>query len=156
MGFQKQVYGTLNEGVAGSRASQNPASFSAKKAIGSPQPGRFVWGSADGTQYSPAGAGVPDGFATLTHTGVIIGYMAEAQMVYPDGFNVEATHSGDWWARSTTTATLKQKVFASNTTGEIATGAAGATIAGFTETPWVVTAVAAPGTAGSAITISKN
>ena len=43
--------------------------------------------------------------------------------------------------KTTTAATVGQKVFASNTTGEIATGAAGATAAGFTETEFKVASI---------------
>ncbi len=41
---------------------------------------------------------------------------------------------GEFWARTLPTATRKQKVFANTGTGQISTGAAGSTIAGFVGT----------------------
>lgn len=155
MSVQRNVNATLNEGVAGTQASANPYSSTVKQAKDACAPGLFVWASADGRTFSPLGADEPTGFCIRTNTGLITNYLAEAQMIIPEGFNATAVHDGDWYARATTTAVLKQKVFANNTTGTIATGAAGATIAGHTETQFSVTQVAEPGTAGSAIIISK-
>ena len=50
---------------------------------------------------------------------------------------------GDFWVQSLTTTTIGQKVFASNTTGQVKTGAAGATISGYTETKWYALSVGA-------------
>lgn len=155
MSFQNNVDSSLNEGVAGSKASSNPFSSSVKQAKDACAPGLFLWGSADGKTFAPHGTGVPDGFCMLTHTGLITDYLSEAQMIIPLGFNATAVHDGDWYARATTTVSIKQKVFANNTTGAIATGAAGATIAGHTETQFTVSYVAEPGTAGSVIIISR-
>lgn len=155
MPFQRDVRATLNEGVAGTQASANPFSSTVKQAKDACAPGLFLWGSADGKTFSPLGAGAPDGFCIRTNTGMITKFLAESQMIIPLGFAATVVHDGDWYARATTTAVVKQKVFASNTTGTIATGAAGDVIAGHTETDFSVTQVAEPGTAGSAIVISK-
>lgn len=69
------------------------------------------------------------------NTAVITNWMGEASMVIPAGYGVTLYDRGDFWAKTTTVATVGQSVFSSDTTGEIATGAAGATIAGFTEVP---------------------
>lgn len=154
--FQKEVKGTLNEGVAGTRASANPFSSDVRKAINSCAPGLFAWSSPDGDSFSPSGAGEPDVFLIRTNDMLITQYLSESQMIIPEGFNATGVYDGDWYARSTTSSVRKQKVFASVTTGEIATGAEGAAIAGFIETPWKVSYVASPGTAGSTIIISKH
>lgn len=156
MPFQKNVLGSLNEGVAGSPASANPFSTVVKQSLNDCAPGLFLWSSADGTTFSPLGVGKPTGFCIRTQTGLITGFLSEAQMVIPDGFNATAAYDGDWYARATTTAFIDQKAFASNLDGTIATGAAGAAIADHTETDFSVTYVASPGTAGSAIIISKH
>ena len=75
------------------------------------------------------------------NTALITGYRAETSMLIPAGFGVTVYDRADFWAKSTTAATVNQKVFASNTTGEIATGAAGATVAGFTETEFKVASI---------------
>ncbi|HWH86169.1 MAG TPA: hypothetical protein VNV36_05255 [Pseudomonas sp.] len=155
MPFQNTVHGSLNEGLPGASASDNPFSSIVKKAINGCAPGLFLWGSGNGQTFSPAGSGKPDGFCIRTHTGLITGFLQEAQEIIPEGFNATAAANGDWYARSTTTALVKQKVFANTTTGTISTAAANSTVAGHVETDFVVTFVAAPGTAGSAIIISK-
>ena len=75
------------------------------------------------------------------NTALITGYRAETSMLIPAGFGVTLYDRGDFWVKTTTAATVGQKVFASNTTGEIATGAAGATVAGFTETEFKVASI---------------
>ena len=79
------------------------------------------------------------------NTALITGYRAETSMLIPAGFGVTVYDRADFWAKSTTAATVNQKVFASDTTGEIATGAAGATIAGFTETEFKVASIGGVG-----------
>lgn len=72
---------------------------------------------------------------------LITGYRAETSMLIPAGFGVTVYDRADFWAKSTTAATVNQKVFASDTTGELATGAAGATVSGFTETEFKVASI---------------
>lgn len=68
----------------------------------------------------------------------VIGYQGQYSMTIPVGFPVSAYDRGDFFVVSTTAATVGQKVFASDTDGTLATGAAGATVAGFTETNFTV------------------
>lgn len=75
------------------------------------------------------------------NTALITGYRAETSMLIPAGFGVTVYDRADFWAKSTTAATVNQKVFASDTTGELATGAAGATVSGFTETEFKVASI---------------
>ena len=60
------------------------------------------------------------------NTALITGYRAETSMLIPAGFGVTLYDRGDFWVK---------------TTGEIATGAAGATVAGFTETEFKVASI---------------
>jgi hypothetical protein len=103
--------------------------------------GRFAW-LANGL-VNNAGSGVPSGFVHRDHQALNFSLLSDSTMVIPQGYAVTLHNQGDFWARTTTIATVGQKVFASNTTGQIATGAAGATIAGFTETKWSVASAAA-------------
>lgn len=79
------------------------------------------------------------------NTALITAYRAETSMLVPAGFGVTIYDRGDFWAKTTTAATVGQKVFASDTTGEIATDDAGATVAGFTETEFKVGSIGAIG-----------
>lgn len=55
-------------------------------------------------------------------------------MLIQPGREVTLMTAGDFWAKTSTAATRGQKIFASLTTGQIQTGAAGATITGYVET----------------------
>jgi hypothetical protein len=85
-----------------------------------------------------AGAGVPDGFIHRNWKGLITVWLAEGSMIVPQGNEITLFNGGDFWARTATAATVGQKVFASLTTGSIVTAAAGALVAGFIETKFVV------------------
>ena len=147
MGFQTVVNQYPAPAVEGDFASANPRASVLPSdgvmvaASAGVTVGRFAWVS--GNTVSNVGSGVPDGFVHRDHQAVMFNLLTEASMVIPQGFAVTLHNQGDFWARSTTIATRGQKVFASNTTGQIATGAAGATIAGFTETKWSVASAAA-------------
>lgn len=157
MGFQKQVYIEPAAAVAGDFASSNPRST----VLAGPGElvadaagvivGRFAW--ADAGKVSNAGSGVPTGFVHREQQGVITIWLAEATMTIPEGLGVTLHNLGDFWAATKTVATVGQKVFASNTDGTISTGAAGATIAGSTETPWYV---ASAGAIGALIKITST
>ena len=73
-----------------------------------------------------------------TNAAVITTWQGQYSMVVPSGLPVSPYDRGDFFTTSTTIATVGQKVFSSDTDGTIATGAAGATIAGFTETNYTV------------------
>lgn len=112
--------------------------------------GRFAWADPTtgitGNVKADAGATPVIGFARRgENTAMITGYLQEASMTVPKGFGVSIYDRGDFWARTTTAATVGQAVFASDTTGEIATGASGATIAGSTETKFFVASAGAVG-----------
>lgn len=69
---------------------------------------------------------------------VITDWQGSYSNLIPSGMALTAFDRGDFFVKTTVEATLGQKIFASDTTGEIAVGAAGATVAGFTETPFTV------------------
>lgn len=69
---------------------------------------------------------------------VITNWQGQSSLVIPQGLEVTAYDRGDFFVKSTTVATVGQKVFSSDTDGTIATGAAGATVAGHTETNFTV------------------
>ncbi|MFW5410779.1 structural cement protein Gp24 [Pectobacterium brasiliense] len=75
----------------------------------------------------------------------IIGYGQSASMLIRGGVEISPKVGGDFWVKSSTVATVGQKVFASVTDGSIATGAEGATVAGHVETDWYVSQGAAIG-----------
>lgn len=156
MPFQKQVQSGLVAGLPGDPASLNPFSSIVKQAKDACAPGLFLWSSPDGEFFSPKGAGKPDAYCMRDSTQTIGGYLREAEYIIPLGYNATGVVNGDWYAVAKTTASVKQKVFASNLDGTISTGDAGAAIADHTETDFTVTKVAGTGAAGSAIVISKH
>jgi hypothetical protein len=117
--------------------------------------GRF--GYADATTGQTGNAKVAGGVLGFVrrgeNTAIITGYLDEASMLIPKGFGVTIYDRGDFWAKTTTAATIGQKVFANDTTGVIATGAAGATVAGSTETNY---SVASAGAIGDLIKITAQ
>jgi hypothetical protein len=142
-GFQKQVNITPAPAVAGDFASANPnASVVAGPGAlvagtGGATIGHFAWSDANGL-VTNAGSGVPTGFIHRDLQGIMFNLLDQSTMLIPDGYGVTLMSAGDFWVQTATTATVGQKVFASNTDGSVKTGAAGATIAGYTETKWFV------------------
>ncbi|MEF3068034.1 hypothetical protein [Pandoraea apista] len=114
--------------------------------------GRFAWADANGL-VTNAGANVPTGFVHRELQAVITTWLGQQTMLVPQGLPITLHRTGDFWARTATVATVDQKVFASNTDGSISTGAAGATVAGSTETAFYVDS---PGAVGELIKISSR
>lgn len=142
-GFQKTINTTLAPAVAGDFASANPnASVLAGPGAfvagtGGANVGSFAWADTNGL-VTNAGSGAPTGFIHRDSQALITAWLSEAGMNIPAGNPVTLMSAGDFWAVTGTAATVGQKVFASNTTGGIQTGAAGAVITGYTETKWFV------------------
>jgi len=147
MSFQKTVNQYLAPAVAGDFASANPrASVVAGEGQfvagpGGVTVGLFAW--AVSGVVTNAGSGAPTGFVHRDLQALITMFLSEAGLVIPQGLPVTPLNQGDFWVKTGNNATVGQKVFASNTTGGVQTGAAGATIAGYTETPWHVDSVGA-------------
>lgn len=110
--------------------------------------GTFVFRTAAGskivTNVAPAADSAPLGFIQNLGQAVIYG-TSQNSMLIKGGVEISPKVRGDFWAKSSTVATEGQKVFASVTDGSIATGAAGATVAGHVETEYSVSHGAAVG-----------
>lgn len=110
---------------------------------------RFAWADSSG-KVTNAGSGVPTGFVARSGqqgSAIITTYLAETSMLIQQGFEVTLHETGDFWVKHITNpATVGQKVFASLTTGQIQTAAAGATVAGYIETAFRVQGFPAGGT----------
>lgn len=153
MSFQTAVNQQQAPAVAGDFASANPRASvigpgqgSWVAGAGGVTIGKFAWGAADGTVLN-AGANAPTGFVHRDQQGQIVTYLTEAGMVIQAGLPLTLHRTGDYFVKvaGPNAAVVGNKVFASNTTGDAAFGDAGATIAGYTETPWVCSRAAAIG-----------
>lgn len=154
--FQKQVNSYNALGLPGARASVNPFVSTAKGYVAAADIpiGGFAFEDADGLATNVGtGLGNPVGFVVREHSYYIFNALAEAVNFVPVGQNVSIAVKGDFYAVSSTAATVGQKVFAKTLDGSIATNAAGATVAGYTETDYeVITA----GAIGEIIVISNH
>lgn len=153
MGFQTQVNLQQAPAVAGDFASTNPrASVIAPEGgfvagAGGVNVATFAWVQSNGTTLLNADASAaPDGFVPREQQALIVTYLAEAGNNIPVGFGVTLMRTGDYWFTPNVNAAVKgQKVFAKLTDGTTRTGAAGATIAGYVETNFVVSVPAGTG-----------
>ncbi|MBN1085627.1 hypothetical protein JNO12_12865 [Erwinia aphidicola] len=149
MAFQTQLNQYPAPGVEGDFASTNPtASYLAGEGqlVAGSQGvtvGRFAW-AVNGV-VTNAGTSAPSGFVHREGQATLITWLAASTMTVQPGIPMTLMTAGDFWARTSTAATIGQKVFASTTTGQIQTGAAGATIDGYVETKFVAGSVAAAG-----------
>ncbi|WP_027815217.1 structural cement protein Gp24 [Paraburkholderia bannensis] len=140
MSFPTAVRLQPEVGVPGTRASMNPISVISRIAQSAVTVARFVWPGTDtDNQVQNTGTGAPLGLAITDQVGVIPNYLAEYSMQVPAGFPVQVAEQGEYFASSANAATLGQKVFATLADGTLQFGAAGATITGAVETPYVVT-----------------
>ncbi|MGO4738637.1 hypothetical protein AB4099_18965 [Bosea sp. 2KB_26] len=155
MPFQTQVNPTQAPAVEGDFASANPrhSVLSVEGGfVAGPSGlviGRFAWAdTATGKILANAGSGAPTGFVHRDLQAMITTYLSEFGMTIPAGFGVgELFNGGDFWAKHTgaSAVTVGMKAFASNTTGAVSFAAAGATVAGFTETKWFAMSAGAAG-----------
>lgn len=145
MGFQSVVNQYPAPAVAGDFASANPRASvvsydgTLKSGVGGVNIGTFAWADANGN-VTNAGSGVPTGFLHRDLQALNYNLLSDSTMNVPQGYNVTLHSAGDFWVKTSTAATPGQKIFASNTTGAAQTGAAGASITGYTETKWFVPA----------------
>ena len=113
--------------------------------------GNFVWvvnGEATNTAVSGS---KPLGLAQRNLSYPLYNVTSEGSMVVPEGLQVMTAVKGDFYVKTTTTATVGQKAFAL-ADGKVACANAGATVSGGIETDWrVVTA----GVANDTIIISN-
>lgn len=104
---------------------------------------RFAWAdTVNGTVQNAKPADTTNwvnGFLERdSNIAVITDWQGQASMTIPSGLPVSVYDRGDFFAVATTAATVGQKVFSNDTDGTLATGAAGATIVGHTETNFTV------------------
>lgn len=164
--FQTEVQKYPAKGVPGDKAGLNPTVYTDRNYISGDAAvtvGNFVWDDP-GNPVPPDyyGSGVMK--ALSTGTGLPLGLvqrnlsyfnydlMDGGTLVLPEGSNLNTVIRGDLYAVAATAATKGQKVFAVLADGSLKTDAAGATVSGAVETPWVVTE---GGAAGELITISN-
>lgn len=146
-GFQTHMNQYPAPGVEGAFASDNPwASYAAGEgALITGKDGltvaRFAW-DANGVA-SNSGDGAPAGFVIRDGQASIVEWLGASSNLIQPGRECTLAVSGDFWAVTTTAATRGQKVFASLTTGEIATADAGAEVEGFAETNFYVASAGA-------------
>lgn len=135
MSFQTQVNITPAPAVAGDFASANPnASVLAGPGtfvagVGGANIGAFGWADVNGN-VTNAGSGVPTGFIHRDMQALITTWLGAASMNIPVGQPVTLMSAGDFWAQTSTVATVGQKVYANYATGAISTAATGTPPAG--------------------------
>lgn len=140
MASQKTVNTYPGIGIPGAYAAINPIVSTAKGYVASAacNIGGFVWAVADKEGFvKPTGTGHPLGFAVREITNPL-GIDVEASKVVPVGHPVSVEVKGDFFAVTTTAATVGQKVFAVLVDGTIKTADAKATVAGAVETDFEV------------------
>lgn len=142
MAFQKTVNTYPGIGIPGAYAAINPIISTAKGYVASAacNIGGFVWADADKEGcVKPTGTGTerPLGFAVREITNPL-GIDVEASNTVPVGYPVSVEVKGDFFAVTTTAATVGQKVFAVLADGTVKTEAAQATVEGAVETDFEV------------------
>lgn len=140
MAFQKNVNTYPGIGIPGAYAAINPIVSTAKGYVASAacNIGGFVWADASKAGcVKPTGTDRPLGFAVREITNPL-GIDVEASNVVPVGYPVSVEVKGDFFAVTTTTATVGQKVFAVLADGTIKTGVAQTTVDGAIETDFEV------------------
>lgn len=141
MAFQKTVNTYPGIGIPGAYAAINPIVSTAKGYVASAacKIGGFVWADASkaGCVKPTSTAGRPLGFAVREITNPL-GINVEASNVVPVGYPVSVEVKGDFFAVTTTVATVGQKVFAVLADGTIKTEAAQAIVEGAVETDFEV------------------
>lgn len=158
MPLQSQVNRSLAPGVAGDRATPDQSVYTPLNPLASvPLPvGRFVFPVVEDGVIDNARATNVAGAATavLGFVERVINYVnydvfSDGTLTVPEGSALTVAVKGDYWAVSTTRATVGQAVLASTADGSLGTGAADAT---HLDTGWVVKT---PGEAGEPIIISN-
>lgn len=140
MAFQKTVNTYPGIGIPGAYAAINPIVSTAKGYVASAacNIGGFVWADVSKAGYvKPTGKGRPLGFAVREITNPLE-IKVEASNVVPVGYPVSVEVKGDFFAVTTTDATVGQKVFAVLADGTIKTDAAQADVEDAIETDFEV------------------
>lgn len=138
MAFKQTVNTYPGIGIPGAYAAINPIVSTAKGYVASAacNIGGFVWTDKKGC-VKPTGTGRPLGFAVREITNPL-GIDVEASNTVPVGYPVSVEVKGDFFAVTTTAATVGQKVFAVLADGTIKTGDAQTTVKDAVETDFEV------------------
>lgn len=141
MAFKQTVNTYPGIGIPGAYAAINPIVSTAKVYIASAacNIGGFVWADANKQGcVKPTGTDIrPLGFAVREITNPL-GIDVEASNTVPVGYPVSVEVKGDFFAVTTTTATVGQKVFAVLANGTIKTGNAQESVEDAVETDFEV------------------
>lgn len=158
MPLQKQVNLSVAPGVQGDKATPDQSVYTPLNpmaAVALPV-GSFVFavisgGVTDNTQATNVAG---DATAVLGFVERVINYvnydvLQDGTLIVPEGATLTVAVKGDYWAVSTTAATVGQAVLASTADGSVSTGTADAT---HLDTGWKVKT---PGAVGEPIIISN-
>ncbi|WP_418209427.1 structural cement protein Gp24 [Bacteroides sp.] len=141
MAFQQKTVNTYpGIGIPGAYATINPIVSTAKGYVASAacNIGGFVWADENKKGYvKPTGTGCPLGFAVREITNPLE-INVKASNTVPAGYPVSVEVKGDFFAVTTTAATVGQKVFAVLENGTIKTEAAQTSVEGAEETDFEV------------------
>lgn len=140
MALQKNVNTYPGIGIPGAYAAINPIVSTAKGYVASVacNIGGFVWADPNKKGcVKPTGTGHPLGFAVREITNPL-GIDVEASNTVPVGYPVSVEVKGDFFAVTTTAATVGQKVFAVLADGTIKTETAQKSVEGAVETDFEV------------------
>lgn len=152
-GFQRSVNTQPAPAVEGDFASANPwSSLLAGEATLTADAagvtvGRFARAAAATgivTNAKPGGVSRV-GFVGRHQPQLINAFLGQSSNLIPGGLEITLHDGGDFWCRFAAGAAIGQKVFTSDTDGTATAAAAGATVAGSTESNWFVHSTAAAG-----------
>lgn len=158
MPLQKQVNLSVAPGVQGDKATPDQSVYTPLNPIAAVDlpVGSFVFpvvsgGVMDNTQATNVAG---DATAVLGFVERVINYvnydvLQDGTLIVPEGATLTVAVKGDYWAVSTTAATVGQAVLASTADGSVSTGTADAT---HLDTGWKVKT---PGAVGEPIIISN-
>lgn len=158
MPLQKQVNLSVAPGIAGDKATPDQSVYTPLNplaAVALPV-GRFVFpvvssGVIDNTRATNVAGEATEvlGFVERVINYVNYDVFSDGTLVVPEGSNLTVAVRGDYWAVSTTAATVGQAVLASTVDGSISTGTPDST---HLDTGWKVKT---PGAIGEPILISN-
>lgn len=151
MAQQQSVNRNMALGTEGERATQNPIATVSAIAGADIRVGYAVWKNTD-LQFVNTGTGAPIGILWATKGAAYFTFKDEGSMLIPKGQNGTAVIEGDLFVKVSNTATVGQKVFANNATGQLTAGTAGGNVQGATETPFYI--VDYGGASGTLLTVS--
>ena len=144
MPFQKQVQKTLAVGVEGDFASNHMhifaiagecQLFARDKKV---KVGNFAWLQGGAVTGAKPATGFAQAVFVHRQNNAVLLYGEEGTLMIPENHPVSSHIAGEFWGRFDALAEVGQKVFASNTDGSLKAGTKGATIAGYTETNFIV------------------